>query len=214
MLIFYWPSIRADADNVAEKCTLCAWKRLKLRTHATDLRLFPATKPLAYVSINILGPLLESCKDNTVLLVITFCFSKLTRTVPSCTTAAHDVAEAFIKHWGFLHSPESKIFSDIGKNFTPCFFTDLCCILSIANIYTTAQLPQTIRQTQRLNRTLLIALSLLHRQSAAHLGQIYGRAYICVQYPAAQWHWICLLWASVSTCTTHVDRQRSHRHHL
>lgn len=56
---FYWPSMCFDTYSVAKNCPSCARESIKLRKYAPGLRLFPATDPLAYVRINILGPLLE-----------------------------------------------------------------------------------------------------------------------------------------------------------
>jgi Integrase zinc binding domain len=46
------------------------------------LKLFPASGPLEYVSMDILGPLPKTDHGNRFLLVITDRFSKLTRMVP------------------------------------------------------------------------------------------------------------------------------------
>lgn len=155
---FCWPPMGVGAYNVEENCTFCSFERIKLRKRVTDLKLFPTTNPLAYVSINILGSLLDSNKDNTTLFVITDRFSKLTKTVPLRTTSAHNIVEAFTKHWIFPHGLQNKLPSDNRKRFTSRFFTDTSHILVVSKLYTTTYYPQTNGQTERFNRILFNAL--------------------------------------------------------
>lgn len=54
---FYCPSMSEDAYNVVENCTFSA-DASKSQKHVTELKTFPATESLTYVSINILSPLM------------------------------------------------------------------------------------------------------------------------------------------------------------
>jgi len=54
---YYWPSIVTDIHTTITKCTTCAQNRLSLRRHSTPFPLFPATEPLAEVSVDIFGPI-------------------------------------------------------------------------------------------------------------------------------------------------------------
>ena len=78
---YYWPYMAADIFATVRNCTTCAKNRLKLRKRTNPLKLFPATKPLASLCIDIFGPLTKSKKGNVFLLVTTYRFTKLTRVV-------------------------------------------------------------------------------------------------------------------------------------
>ena len=67
---FYWPHMAADIFATVRNCTTCAKNRLKLRKRTNPLKLFPATKPLASLCIDILGPLTKSKEGNVFLLLI------------------------------------------------------------------------------------------------------------------------------------------------
>ena len=71
-----------DCYNTVKNCVTCAKNRVKLRKHKKHLRLFPATEPLEFVYLDILGSFLETKKRNRFLLVIADRFTKLVRTVP------------------------------------------------------------------------------------------------------------------------------------
>lgn len=107
---FCRPSMSVDTYNVVENCASCACERIKTRKHATELKLLPATEPLMYVSINILGPLMESNSGSTALLVKTDHFSKLIKTVPLSTKIAQDIATVFSTNWNFFVRPTEQAF--------------------------------------------------------------------------------------------------------
>lgn len=75
----------------------CAHKRTKTRKHATELKLFLATGPLAQASIDNRSPFMESNNGDIAFLVVANQFSKLAKTVPLRTTTAQNIATAFKK---------------------------------------------------------------------------------------------------------------------
>ena len=59
------------------------------------MKLFPAAGSLAFVAMDLLGPLPKTEHGNKFVLVITDRFSKLTRSIAVRTTNAAVVANAF-----------------------------------------------------------------------------------------------------------------------
>jgi hypothetical protein len=98
---FFWPGMAADVAETVRQCESCAKNRIKERKRTSLLKLFPASAPLEYVSMDILGPLPKTAHGNRFLLVMTDRFSKLTRTVPMRTITALAVAKAFCEAWVF-----------------------------------------------------------------------------------------------------------------
>ena len=95
------------------------------------MKLFPATQPLQYVSIDILGPLTRTTRGNTHLVVITDRYSKLTLAVPVSNTDAYNVAKTFMEHWVFKYGPPQYLLSDRGTQFLSRFMQRCCAILGI-----------------------------------------------------------------------------------
>ena len=141
---FYWPSMSMDVYNTVRQCTSCAKERIAKRKHASYLSLFPAKAPLEYVAIDILGPLpYTTGKRNRYLLVIADRYSKLTKTVTLKNITAATVARAFVEHWVFQFGPPAELLSDNGGQFTSKFFQQVCLILCIKKLFTSAYHPQT-----------------------------------------------------------------------
>ena len=155
---FYWPSMALDVFNTVRQCAPCAKERLSLRKHSRFLKLFPAVRPLEFVSIDILGPLTKSKRGNKYLVVMTDRYSKFVQTVPLRNITAWTLAKAFCDHWVFVFGPPKYILSDNGGQFISKFFQSVCNILGTRNLFTTAYHPQTNGQVERYNRTILAGL--------------------------------------------------------
>ena len=155
---FYWPSMAMDTYNTVRNCVACAKERISLRKHASFLKLFPAAKPLEFVSIDILGPLPRTTTGFRYLLVITDRYSKLTRTIPLRDVKSVTIAKAFCENWVFQYGPPTYLLSDNGGQFTSKFFQSICSILGTRNLFTAAYHPQTNGQVERFNRTILSGL--------------------------------------------------------
>ena len=155
---FYWPSMAVDCYGVAKNCPSCARNRVLLRKHQKEMKLFPATAPLEFVTIDTLGELIRTPRGNRFLLVITDRFSKIVRTVPLKSISAESVAKAFVTHWVMVYGPPLWLLSDNGKQFTARFFQHVCRILGIENLFTTTYHPQCNGQVERFNRTILAGL--------------------------------------------------------
>eukprot|EP00171_Calliarthron_tuberculosum_P005891 IDg5891t1 len=67
----------ADIRRCSNECHQCTRERTQLRNKAAPMKLFPASTPLEYIAIDILGPLTESTQGHKHIFVITDCFSKL-----------------------------------------------------------------------------------------------------------------------------------------
>jgi hypothetical protein len=92
---FCWPRMAVNVADTVRQCDVCSCIRIKERTWTSSLKLFPASSPLTYMSIDILGPLPKTNHGNRFLLVMTDRFKKLTRTVPLRSTSTCAVAKTF-----------------------------------------------------------------------------------------------------------------------
>ena len=102
---WYWPALAVDCYATVRNCAQCAKNRIKLRKNVEPLQLFPATEPLASVSIDILGEFITTPRRNKYLLVISDRFTKLTKTVPIKKISAAEVAKSFVDNWVFNYGP-------------------------------------------------------------------------------------------------------------
>ena len=147
-----------DINQWVEDCSSCAKNRVKDQKHVYKMKLFPATKPLEYVAMDILGPLPRTKHGKRFILVITDRFTKLTKTEPLRTITSLAVAKAFCKTWVYNFGTPKVLLTDNGTQFTSRFFMQVCRILGTEKVFTTEYHPQANGQAERFNRTLLAAL--------------------------------------------------------
>ena len=156
---YYWPAMALDVYACVRDCVHYAKEMLALRKHASFLKLFPATRPLEQVAIDILGPLARTTKGKRYLLVFSDRFSKLTKAVPLRRMSSYTVARSCCDHWVFTYGTPVCLLSDYGRQFSAAFFREVCKRLGIKNLFTTANhQQQTNGQVERFNRTILAAL--------------------------------------------------------
>ena len=141
---------------------------MSLRKHSSFLKLFPPTRPLEFVAIDILGPLARTTQGNRFLLVISDRFSKLTKTVPLKRITAYTIARAFCDQWVFVYGAPVYLLSDNGRQFTAKFFQEVCTKMGIRNLFTTTYHPQTNGQVERFNRTILAGLRRFASEDQKH----------------------------------------------
>jgi hypothetical protein len=95
---FVWPRIAEDDYETVRTCNVSARNHIAEKRKTSPLKLFPTKGPLESVSMGILGPLPRTKHGNLFLLVISYRYSKVTKTVPLRTVTAISVARAFCDH--------------------------------------------------------------------------------------------------------------------
>lgn len=71
-------------------------------------RMLPATAPLEYVAIDVLGELIRTQRRNKYLFVIPDRFTKRTETVSMRGILASEVAKHFVNEWVFNYDPPKR----------------------------------------------------------------------------------------------------------
>lgn len=81
------------------------------------MRLFPATKPLESVAVNILRPLPKTKSGNRFILEMAARFTKHAQVAQLKRKTGLDVANAFVLYWVFKYGAPKKVLSDNGPTF-------------------------------------------------------------------------------------------------
>ena len=152
------PLMANDVFSVSRDCRSCAaarGTRYKVQKH---MKLFPATGPLEFLAMDLLGPLPRTHQGNEYVLVITDRFTKLCRSVPLRNTKAVAIATVFLDLWVYAYGAPSYVLTDNGPQFAAKFFEAVCAMIGIKHVFTTAYHPQTNGQVERFNKTLAARL--------------------------------------------------------
>ncbi len=137
----YWPTMIADIRRVSYSCYTCARERLKLRSHQSPLKLFPAVKPLESVALDILGPLPKTSQGHIFSLFMTDRFSTMTHTVPLKNLTALTIEKWVVEFWILRYGPPAVVVTDSGSQFASNLFQFVYRMLRVKNAFTTTLHP-------------------------------------------------------------------------
>ena len=152
---FYWPLMANDVHATVRDCESCAKTRGTQYKHQRKMKMFPASGPLEFVAMDILGPLPKTDGGNRFVLVITDRFTKMCRAIPIRSTRSHTIARVFLENWVYPYGAPTHLLSDNGPQFASKFFAAVNYMLGVKHYLTTAYHPQSNGQTERFNKTLV-----------------------------------------------------------
>ena len=154
----YWPLMANDVFSVSRDCRSCAAARGTRYRVQKHMKLFPATGPLDFLAMDLLGPLPRTHQVNEYVLVITDRFTKLCRSVTLRNTKAVTVVTIFLDLWAYAYGAPSYVLTDNSPQFAAKFFEAICTMIGIKHVFTTAYHPQTNGQVDRFKKTLAARL--------------------------------------------------------
>lgn len=160
-LKYYWPNLKKDIKEYIKTCISCNERRsspnevAKAPMQITDT----PNKVFEIVHMDITGPLPTTDKNNKYLLTFQDAFTKYPEAIPIPDQSAKTIAEKFITDIICKHGTPSKLITDQGTNFLSELFKEICQLLNIKKIQTTAYHPQSNGIVERSHRTLMNYLS-------------------------------------------------------
>lgn len=143
--------------TLLHECHSCTKNRSRV-AQKRKLTLFPATGPLEFVAIDVLGPLLWTTSGNQDEVVVTDDFSQLTRAIPTDKIIPGQVATIFLDNWVMPHRKPSCILINNEVQFVSKLFRTLHLFLGVKKLTTTVYHPQTNGEVERYSRPLVARL--------------------------------------------------------
>jgi len=111
-------------------------------------------EPHEIVGIDLTGPHPTSKNGYKYIMTMIDHFSKWVEVVPLRNKEAQTVAEAFYVHWVSRLGTPQAILTDLGTEFQNQVLTDLCKLLGVQKLRTTAYHASTNGCTERFHRTM------------------------------------------------------------
>lgn len=159
-LNYFWPGMQKDVTEFVNNCDSCnAHKHANHSTLGFMGRPKDCSRPFQMLSMDLVGPLPPSRKQNTMLLVVTCCFSKYSLLFP-IRRATADIITRIVEEQVFLvHGVPSTILMDNGKQFVSQTLQQLFSQYKVPKVrYTPKYTPQ-VNTVERYNKTIMTAVS-------------------------------------------------------
>jgi hypothetical protein len=155
-----------DVEKFIRECTSCA-KMKGGRTPLAPLGELPETiGPMEMTSIDICGPYPITRKKNRYLLTFIDHFTRYPEAIPITNQEASTVAKALVTQVFARHGCPQVLSSDRGTNFMSTLFQEMCKLLQIKRINSTAFNPKMQGKIERFHAGL--------NQTMSHYVNKYG----------------------------------------
>jgi len=119
------------------------------------MKLFPALEPFAGLAMDQPGLVTTSRGGHKHVLVICDRFIKLTRAIPVRDATELAESSAFIDTWVAAYGIPDSVLKDNGPQFASVYFQGILGLLGIASNSLSSYNPETYRQVEQYNRTLV-----------------------------------------------------------
>ena len=151
---FYWYRMGRDIRRHIHECPACSANRQPVHSLKAALKDYRVGYPLDRVALDILGPLPQSRRGNTCLLVVADYFTRWVEAYPmsdqQAATTANKLVIEFISRFGV----PLELHSDQLRNFESDLFQQVCKLLAITKTRSTPYHPASNGLVERFNRTL------------------------------------------------------------
>jgi hypothetical protein len=152
---FYWPNMKKEVEDYVKKCKSCQMNKLLGPKLKAPMEITTTAKhPFEKCCLDIVGPLPETQGGNKYILTVQDDLSKFVTAVPIPRQDAKTIAKEFVANVILKMGTPTQVLTDQGANFLSEVFNDVCKLLKIKKLQTTAFRPESNGSLERSHRVL------------------------------------------------------------
>ena len=152
---YFWYQLSSDTKRYVYGCKDCNRNKSATKANRHPRVIFHAGTPMEKVHLDFLGPLPRSDSGMESILVMVDQFTKWVEAVALPNQEAETMAMAAVNEFFARFGFPLQLVTDQGANFQSKLFTEICKLLQIHKLRTTAYRPSANGQVERVNRTLM-----------------------------------------------------------
>ena len=150
----YWKGHTAEVERFCKQCEACATYHRGPTPRQGKLADFRVGEPMERWGIDLTGPHPQSSAGHKYILTAIDYFSRWAEAFPLRNQEATTVAEVLVNQVFTRFGVPMQIISDQGPNFESKLFQDLCSMMGVDKVKTTAYEPRTNGLIERWHRVL------------------------------------------------------------
>ena len=154
---YWWPGMSADVKNWCCACLVCASRSVG-RPERPPLTPIPVAGPFDRVGVDVLK-LPRSRRGHSYAVVFVDYLTKWPEVYATRDQTAPTIAKLLVEEVISRHGVPNQLLSDRGPSFLSHLITEVCRLMGIRKVNTTAYHPQGDGLVERFNRTLLDMLA-------------------------------------------------------
>lgn len=157
---FYWPTMSRDVIRYCRSCHVCNQRKTSPHLKKYPLQSFPEVlEPFERTAMDIVGPLVTSYSGNKYLLTFQDHFTKYVEAIPLRDQKADTIARAFVTKIFARHGAPTQLLTDQGGNFVAALMKEVCRLLGVEKVQTTAYHPESNGLLERSHHVFKDSLS-------------------------------------------------------
>ena len=150
----------SDIQHWCRSCCDCATRKTPRNRHKAPLLPIPIQDAFDRISCDIVGFLPTTERGFSYVLVITEFLTKWYEAFPIKSIDAATIARIIVDEIFTRHGALRTLLTDRGSNFLSSLMKEVCHLLNIKKLNTTAYHPQTDGLVERFNGTLIESISM------------------------------------------------------
>lgn len=139
---FKWDNMKVDISTYIRNCKKCQMNKNSRATKMPMVLVEESNKPFEKIYVDIVGPLPVSDSGNKYILSMVDDLTRFVEFAPMPDQMADTVARTLYENILFRYTIPKQIVTDNGANFVGSVFKQLCKMLGIKKLRTTAYHPQ------------------------------------------------------------------------
>lgn len=151
---FYWPGMEKDVKEYIRKCEKC--QKMKYSKNIVEPMVITttATSALEKLFLDVVGPLDRDEEGNVYILTLQCELSKFVEAYPLKNKETKTIARSFVNNFILRFGIPKCIASDRGTEFMSSTMTEVCNLLQIQKLNSTAYHHQTIGSLENAHKHL------------------------------------------------------------
>ena len=154
---YWWSGMRGDIVRWCQACLVCASRQVGQAVHP-PLTPIPVAGPFDRFGVDVLH-FPKSSAGNQYAVVFVDYLTILPEVFATADQSALTIAKLFVEEVVCRHGVPAQLLSDRGKAFLSLLMKEVCEVLGVKKVNTTAYHPQTDGLVERFNRTLTSMLA-------------------------------------------------------
>lgn len=151
---FYWRKMVKDIKKTIVNCKKCKLAKPTRINRELLTKTSTPQKPFDVIQIDTVGPLQQSKNGNKYAVTLQCELTKYLVIVPTINKTASEIARAIFEKFILIFGPMKSIKTDKGKEYENELIKELCALLKIQHVTSTAYHHQTVGMIERCHRTM------------------------------------------------------------
>lgn len=141
---YYWPGIESDVRDYVRKCDSCQRQKYSIKIKEPMSITTTAGSAFEKIFLDVVGPLPKDDNNYSYILTIQCELSKYIEAYPLVTKSTIEIARSLVNNFILRYGVPAVIATDRGTEFTSETFKEVCKLLHINQLQSTAYHHQSI----------------------------------------------------------------------